>query len=119
MTLIAVSIVLKSSTPANTPDSRPMPPRRLTPPMTTAAKASNSMPRPRLAVAPLVRAASHQPEAPDCDEGGERDDEGVDAKADHQDAVESAGERAEADRDQERQPGRQLDPGRRAAARRQ
>jgi hypothetical protein len=29
--------------------------------MTTAAKASKSMPRPRLGVAPLVRAASSQP----------------------------------------------------------
>ena len=38
-----------------------MPPRRETPPITTAAKASNSMPMPRLGVAPLVRAASSQP----------------------------------------------------------
>ena len=61
MTLIAVSMVESRSTPANTPDSPPMPPRRETPPITTAANASNSMPRPRLGVAPLVRAASRKP----------------------------------------------------------
>ncbi len=38
---------------------------RLTPPMTTAAKALNSMPTPRLAVAPEVRMASSQPAMPE------------------------------------------------------
>ena len=41
-----------------------MPPFRLTPPITTAAKAWNSMPMPRLAVAPAVREASSQPAKP-------------------------------------------------------
>ena len=41
-----------------------MPPLRLTPPITTAAKALNSMPMPRLAVAPEVRMASSQPASP-------------------------------------------------------
>ena len=64
MTLIAVWIDDRSSTPAKTPESRPEPPLRLTPPITTAAKAWNSMPMPRLAVAPAVREASSQPAKP-------------------------------------------------------
>ena len=70
-----------------------MPPFRLTPPITTAAKALNSMPTPRLAVAPEVD--GEEPAGEPGDRAGE--DEGDEHQAVHLDAGTEGRDRIAAD----------------------